>query len=191
VRQSPEDIDRAILDVAAGIFARHGFAHTSVQQVADAVGYSKPGLLHRFGSKEALHRAVLGEVAETLQEISTFATASAGRPDQVRRVLQLFAAKALERPGMVQLMLAVSRPDRAEPGAEEIQAAGRRLLEGLVRPLHRPADRLRVLLALDLVVTAAITQHSRLAAELHVDRDTLVPLLVDLAAQVMGDGLRP
>ncbi len=44
MRQSAAEIDHAILDVAAGIFAVHGFAHTSVQQIADAVGYSKPGL---------------------------------------------------------------------------------------------------------------------------------------------------
>ena len=51
--------------MAAGLFARHGFAHTSVQQVADAVGYSKPGLLHRFGSKDALFQAALAEVTST------------------------------------------------------------------------------------------------------------------------------
>jgi hypothetical protein len=40
VRQTSEQIDRAILDTAAHMFASHGYAGTSVQQVADAVGYS-------------------------------------------------------------------------------------------------------------------------------------------------------
>ena len=70
MRQTAAEIDHAILDVAAGIFATYGFPHASVQQIADAVGYSKPGLLHRFGSKEALHRAVLNEVAETVRRSS-------------------------------------------------------------------------------------------------------------------------
>lgn len=40
-RPTSREIDDQILDSAAGIFAVHGFAHASVQQIADAVGYSK------------------------------------------------------------------------------------------------------------------------------------------------------
>ena len=76
-----------------------------MQQIADAVGYSKPGLLHRFGSKEALHRAVLNEVSETVQEIVGHAVAHSDQPDQVTQVLELMTRKALDRPGMVQMML--------------------------------------------------------------------------------------
>ncbi|MDX6324963.1 MAG: hypothetical protein QOK15_1317 [Nocardioidaceae bacterium] len=187
MRQSPAQIDHAILDVAAGIFAARGFAHSSVQQIADAVGYSKPGLLHRFGSKEALHRAVLNEVSETVQEVVRHAVAHADRPDQVPQVLELVTRKALDRPGMVQMMLAALQPDCQEPGIGAIQAAGHRLVDALEHPVSRPAERLRVVLALDLIVNAALIQHSRMDAELHVDRDELVPLLVSLAAHVMGD----
>jgi len=88
MRQSSAEIDHAILDVAAGIFATYGFQHASVQQIADAVGYSKPGLLHRFGSKEALHRAVLQEVAETVQEIVGHTLAVQSQPDQMAQVLE-------------------------------------------------------------------------------------------------------
>ena len=99
MRQSSAEIDHAILDVAAGIFATYGFQHASVQQIADAVGYSKPGLLHRFGSKEALHRAVLREVSETVQEIAGHALSLHEHPDQIPQVLELITRKALARPG--------------------------------------------------------------------------------------------
>ena len=46
-----------ILDRAAALFARQGFAKTSVQDVADAVGLSKAGLLHHYPSKDALLRS--------------------------------------------------------------------------------------------------------------------------------------
>jgi len=186
VRQSAAEIDHAILDVAAGIFATYGFGHASVQQIADAVGYSKPGLLHRFGSKEALHRAVLTEVAETVQEITGHAVAHSSEPDQVQQVLLLITRKALERPGMVHMMLEAFEPTSEEPGIESIQAAGYRLVDALDHPLSTPAERLRVVLALKLIVTAALTQHSEVDADLHVDRETLVPMLVRLASQVMG-----
>ena len=54
-----QQTDEQILDRAAALFARHGFEQTSVQEVADAVGLSKAGLLHHFPSKDALHAAVL------------------------------------------------------------------------------------------------------------------------------------
>ena len=186
MRQTAAEIDHAILDVAAGIFATHGFTHTSVQQIADAVGYSKPGLLHRFGSKESLHRAVLNEVSETVQDIVGHAVAHSAQPDQVTQVLELMTRKALDRPGMVQMMLRAFESDGTEPGVEEIQGMGYRLVDGLDHPLSSPAERLRVVLALHLIVTAAMTQHSKVDADLHVDRDELVPMIVRLAADVLG-----
>jgi AcrR family transcriptional regulator len=186
MRQSPAEIDHAILDVAAGLFATHGYAHTSVQQIADAVGYSKPGLLHRFGSKDALHHAALAEVTETVQAVVAHAAAHSEDPDQVRQVLELVTLKALERPGMVQMMLAAFEPGSDEPGTSEIQSAGRRLVELLDHPHTSPAERLRIVLAIRMIATAAMAQSSPADAALHVDRDELVPLLVDLAAAVMG-----
>src|SRR3954471_12986604 len=141
MRQSAAEIDHAILDVAAGMFATHGFAHTSVQQIADAVGYSKPGLLHRFGSKDALHRAVVQEVQETVQEIVGHAIAHSDRPDQLISVLDLVTRKALERPGMVHMMLAAFQPENEEPGIESAQAAGYRLVDALDPPPPHPGPR--------------------------------------------------
>lgn len=186
MRKSSAEIDHAILDVAAGIFAVHGFAHTSVQQIADAVGYSKPGLLHRFGSKDALHREVLGEVAQTTQEVTAYALARHGQPDQVRRTLELVARKALERPGVVQMMLRAFGTDRREPELGEIRAAGYRCVDAFDHPRTTPVERLRVMLALQLIGTAATIQHAPVYAELHADHERLVPLLAGLAAEVMG-----
>lgn len=41
------------------LFARHGLADTSLQQITDAVRYSKAGLLRHFPSKEAICRAAV------------------------------------------------------------------------------------------------------------------------------------
>ncbi|GAA2660789.1 MULTISPECIES: TetR/AcrR family transcriptional regulator [Actinosynnema] len=58
-RPTKHELDAEIIDSAARLFARHGFAHTSLQQLADAVGYTKAGLLHHYPSKKALYQAVL------------------------------------------------------------------------------------------------------------------------------------
>src|SRR3712207_9441823 len=56
-----QQVDEGILDRAAALFARRGFTKTSVQDVADAVGLSKTGLLHHYPSKDALHEAVVAQ----------------------------------------------------------------------------------------------------------------------------------
>ena len=55
---SPEMPER-IIEAATRLFARRGFAATSLQAVADAVGIRKPSLLYHHPSKEALREAVL------------------------------------------------------------------------------------------------------------------------------------
>lgn len=62
-------IDAEIIDRAAGLFAKHGFAHTSLQQIADAVNYSKAGLLHHFPSKQAIYDAALQTCRDQAQAL--------------------------------------------------------------------------------------------------------------------------
>lgn len=186
MRQTSAEIDHAILDVAAGIFATHGYAHSSVQQIADAVGYSKPGLLHRFGSKEALYRAVLAEVSETVDDVVTLAEQHAAGDDQLRRVLERVTQRALDRPGMVRMMLRAFEPTAQDPDLEGIQASAYRMVDVIDRPMSTSAERLRIVLGLDLIVTAAMTQHSRVDTDLHVAASEFVPLVVSLATQVVA-----
>ncbi len=68
-RPTRSEIDAEIIDSAAGLFARHGFAHTSLQQIADAVNYSKAGLLHHYPSKQAIYDAALKTVGESIRTV--------------------------------------------------------------------------------------------------------------------------
>jgi AcrR family transcriptional regulator len=99
-------IDAGILDRAAALFARRGFAKTSVQDVADAVGLSKAGLLHHFPSKESLYSAVLGQAeglgARVLDAVHDLPLG----PARDRRAVEVMVDVALAHPGLVALLLA-------------------------------------------------------------------------------------
>ena len=186
MRQSAAEIDDAIIDVAAGYFAVRGFAHTSVQTIADAVGYSKPGLLHRFGTKEALYSAAMDEVEETVDVIVDHVVSLRKHPEHLDRVMELVVRRALARPGIVQMVLAAVETVQLDPGTESAQPAGSRLLDAFEQSHGRPADRLRTALALRLIVTAAMSQQSPLDADLHVSEAEFVPMVRDLALGVLG-----
>ncbi len=57
-----------ILQHAAELFARQGYAGTSMRQVAAAAGLREPGLYNHFGSKADLYEAVLRAALQPLTE---------------------------------------------------------------------------------------------------------------------------
>ena len=68
VRPTSEEIDRALIDVAALVFARHGFAQGPVQAIADGAGYSKAAVLKRFGSKGRIQDSVVARAEDMPHE---------------------------------------------------------------------------------------------------------------------------
>src|ERR1700709_1858528 len=64
---SPKRREREIIATAAEIFRKNGYADTSVQDVADAVGILKGSLYYYIDSKEDLLYRVLLEVHEDAQ----------------------------------------------------------------------------------------------------------------------------
>ena len=64
----PEEVVRAVVDVAIDMFSKHGYSGVSLRQVAAAAGVN-PGLVHRYiGSKEDVLRAVFDRFNYELEE---------------------------------------------------------------------------------------------------------------------------
>jgi AcrR family transcriptional regulator len=55
-----------LLDVALEVFARNGYHDTSMNDIADAAGVTKPVLYQHFDSKRELYQALLDEVSTRL-----------------------------------------------------------------------------------------------------------------------------
>jgi TetR/AcrR family transcriptional regulator len=63
-RPADQGVRSATLAAATRLFASHGFEGTALQDIADAVGVTKPAVLHHYPSKEHLRQAVLDSIGE-------------------------------------------------------------------------------------------------------------------------------
>ena len=120
------DVRSAVLRAATKLFAAHGTDGTAIQDVADAVGVTKPAVLHYFPSKEHLRLAVLDGIlahwGEALPRLLLAATASEDRFDAVFGEVQRFFS---------------TDPDRARVLLRETldrSADAKRVLDASLRP---------------------------------------------------------
>jgi AcrR family transcriptional regulator len=105
----------AILDQAAGLFARHGYSEISVQRVATAVGLSKTGLLHHFPSKEALGEAVAERSRFLMREVVEAVGGLPDGPVRDRAALEILTDQALSRPGLTAFSLRAAAREATGP----------------------------------------------------------------------------
>lgn len=56
----------ALISAAAEVFTRKGFNGASLDEIADAAGFTKGAVYSNFGSKEELLHAVIGHVKDTM-----------------------------------------------------------------------------------------------------------------------------
>lgn len=82
--RDPEAVRTAVLDAALNLFARHGFAETSLRDISRLSGVSHPLILHHFGSKEALYEAVKRRVVEGYAQRFPAAARAINRPINLR-----------------------------------------------------------------------------------------------------------
>jgi AcrR family transcriptional regulator len=94
-----------ILQAATELFARHGYAGTSVDRLARRSGIAKTAIYHHFGSKERLLAAVLEQAATTWIEGISQAARQSGEPgDRLDRALAGMRLLLEEKPWILNLL---------------------------------------------------------------------------------------
>ncbi len=122
----PGEVRSEVLSAATRLFARRGFADTSLQLIADEVGVTKQAVLHYFASKSALRQAVLDSMLDhwrdVLPGLLLAASASEDRFDAVIGELYRFFTDDPDRARLIMREM-LDRPEEA-----------RKLMHDSVRP---------------------------------------------------------
>jgi len=95
-----------ILDAALAVIDEQGYSAATVKELADAVGLSQNGLLHYFGSKDALFAEILRRRDE-LSEIEIDVQREGFAENMVEALLSALDAET-SSPGLAQLALRVT-----------------------------------------------------------------------------------
>ncbi|MCD9147979.1 TetR/AcrR family transcriptional regulator [Pseudophaeobacter flagellatus] len=123
-----------LLQVASIRLAERGYHGTSLAAVAEDVGVSKQALLHYFGSKALLYRAVLDQLGQDLLQM-LFSAMQDGQSaeQQLDSFFAELTARAVQDPWLPSLLLRVLIEDReAESGDAALPLPLQDFLEPLI-----------------------------------------------------------
>ena len=182
VRLPAHERRRQLLDTAVEVFANNGFHATSMNDVAEAAGVTKPVLYQHFTSKRQLYLELLEDVGTKLGDLIAEATSSAGGPhEQVEKGFLAYFRFVAEDRSAYQLLFGggsrrdVEFADAVRRVEEHLAASIAELIDADVDPDHRRT------LAFALVGMAEGSSRLWLADDLDIDPKLLARQVADLA----------
>ncbi|WP_416971730.1 TetR/AcrR family transcriptional regulator [Streptomyces sp. 4F14] len=159
MKPTSEEIDRALIDVAAFVFAQHGFAQGTVQAIADAAGYSKAAVLKRFGSKERIQDAVVIQAEEAAGTLAGIGAAAPVGPERDAVLVEALVRMIGERPGMGALVVGAFWLTREAEVMERLSGAMHTLLEAFDPGVWEDEERrVRVVAAIGAVTATMMAR---------------------------------
>ncbi|MCU1483345.1 MAG: putative TetR family transcriptional regulator [Actinomycetia bacterium] len=182
VRLPAPERRRQLLDVALDVFAADGFHSTSMNDVAEAAGVTKPVLYQHFTSKRQLYLELLDDVGTRIGRRIADATAAAGSPrEQVEAGFAAYFRFVHDHRSAYQLLFgggARRDPEFADSVRrveEHLARSIAELIEADIDPDHRRT------LAYGLVGMAETTSRLWVAEDLDHDPEILARQVADLA----------
>jgi len=142
-------VEAEILDEAARLFAARGFAATSMQDIADALGSSRPALYHYFAGKdEILKRLVEGLAEGTRRAVADAALGGGDAEARLDRLVRALIAPIAAAPSRFRLILTSDLADQFDADGdlsamrrEVVQAVATIIGEGLDSGVFRRCDK--------------------------------------------------
>ena len=124
------DTRQRLIEVAIDLFTQHSFAGTSLQMIADELGFTKAAIYHHFRTREQLLDAVVEPIFDELATSSRRPKHNAHVHARAEHMLSGYAALAVQNRAVVAVLAGrperghdaalqarMGRPDRAPAGA--------------------------------------------------------------------------
>ncbi|NKY58581.1 TetR/AcrR family transcriptional regulator [Nocardia flavorosea] len=179
--RSTETRDR-IQAAALELFATHGIRETSLRQIAERLGITKPALYYHFASREDLLRSLVQPLVDEVDAVIAEDEARHGGDEQVnaRELLTRYFDVSYKHRDVTALLLRDIAPLGELGFLQNVVDWRRRLTTLLVGPDAGVADRARAIVALGGLGDCLI-----LLADVPVDE--LRTAAVDAACAALGD----
>jgi len=126
-----------ILQKALELFSEKGYDATSVREICEAAGITKPTLYHFYGSKEGVYRAIVEGALERFSAnlIQTLAV-EGSLGDRLRRMARMYVDAAVREPDLARFLMAlIHNPPRSAPATDFVG-----FYEGILRQLAHVID---------------------------------------------------
>src|SRR5215218_1313368 len=95
-----------LIDVAVDLFTQHSFAGTSLQIIADELGFTKAAIYHHFRTREQLLAAVLEPILGDLKTIVEAAETRRTAHARAEQMLNGYAAPTVRNRRLVAVLAA-------------------------------------------------------------------------------------
>ena len=140
---APSDLKSRILVEATGLFAERGYSATSVREVAERCGCTKPAVYYHFGSKQSLYLSCVEAettIVNVIVEREAARTEGSVRERMVQGLRAYLAHIRTHPMGMRLCVRAELRPEEGQPAIDfaslrslHEQAIQRMLAQGIER----------------------------------------------------------
>jgi len=126
-----------ILKKALELFSEKGYDATSVREICEAAGITKPTLYHFYGSKEGVYRAIVEGALERFQADMIFALTGEGSlRDRLVRMARGYVDATLREPDLARFIMAlIHNPPRSAPATDFVG-----FYQGILDALARAVD---------------------------------------------------
>ena len=142
---------QTVLDTARRLFSVHGYAATSLQDIADAMGVGKANVYYYFRTKESLMTELLAERIRELEALVGEAEQLADPAERAERLIEGFVEQVLIAHRSLAPVNFADPVIRALPEVgQKLDALTRRAATALFGPRPTPGQHAHLAMVLDL-----------------------------------------
>jgi AcrR family transcriptional regulator len=177
---SPVDTRQRLLDVAVSLISRHGFAGTSLQMIADELGFTKAAIYYHFRTRDQLLIALMEPLLRQIRDVVETAESQRTPRTQMDAMVQGFAGVVAKNRSLAAVMVfdpSVHRVLQLQPEWGDLIA---RQLALLMQLESGPAGVVKATAVFTGLAGAAT------GAPLDIDEASLVAQLSDIGRRMLG-----